>query len=72
MTKILTSLLIGAVMSCSLVFAQDNLWVTSKNGQHRVEFALHGQTSCVMVNDRIFCARAVARAPIKPTSMALR
>ena len=65
MTKILTSLLIAAVMSCSVVFAQDNLRVTKASGQQRVEFALHGKTSCVMVDDKIFCAPGVTRAPVK-------
>ena len=66
MTKILTSLLIAAVLSCSVVFAQDNL--RRENGQQRVEFALHGKTSCVMVDDRIFCAPGVTRAPVKLAS----
>jgi hypothetical protein len=42
--------------------------VTTENGQQRVEFALHGKTSCVMVDDKIFCAPAVTRAPIKLAS----
>ena len=67
-TKILTGLLIAAVLSCSVVFAQDNLRVTMENGQRRVEFALHGKTSCVMVDDKIFCALAATRAPIKLAS----
>lgn len=68
MTKILTSLLIAAVLSCSVVFAQDSLRVTNESGQQRVEFALHGKTSCVMVDDKIFCAPAAKRAPIKLAS----
>lgn len=67
-TKILTGLLIATVLSCSVVFAQDNLRVTMENGQQRVEFALHGKTSCVMVDDKIFCAPGVTRAPIKLAS----
>ena len=67
-TKILTGLLFAAALSCSVVFAQDRLGVSMKNGQQRVEFALHGKTSCVMVDGKIFCARAVMRAPIKLAS----
>ncbi|MEK6209452.1 MAG: hypothetical protein AABM64_03620 [Pseudomonadota bacterium] len=67
-TKILTGLLIAAGLSCSVLFAQDNLRVTMENGQQRVEFALHGKTSCVMVDDKVFCAPAVTRAPIKLAS----
>jgi len=66
--KILTGLLFAAALSCSIVFAQDNLRVTTENGQQRVEFALHGKTSCVMVDDKIFCAPAAIRAPIKLAS----
>lgn len=67
-TKILTSLLLAAALSCSVVFAQDSLRVTMENGKQRVEFALHGKTSCVMVDDKIFCAPAATRAPIKLAS----
>jgi hypothetical protein len=67
-TKILTGLLIAAALSCSVVLAQDNLRVTMENGQQRVEFALHGKTSCVMIDDKIFCAPAATRAPIKLAS----
>ena len=67
-TKILTGLLIAAALSCSGVFAQDSLRVTKENGQQRVQFALHGKTSCVMVDDKIFCAPATTRAPIKLAS----
>ncbi len=67
-TKILTSVLFAAALSCSVVFAQDNLRVTTENGHQRVEFALHGKTSCVMVDDKIFCAPAAIRAPIKLAS----
>ena len=72
MVKILKSLLIVAAMSCSVVLAQDNLRVTREDGQQRVEFALHGTTSCVMVNDKIFCAAGTTRAPIKLASTASR
>ena len=67
--KILTGLLLAA-LSCSVVFAQDSLRVSKANGQQRVEFALHGNTSCVMVDDKIFCAPAVTRAPTKLASTA--
>jgi len=38
------------------------------NGKHRVEFSLHGNTGCVMVDNKIFCAPAATRAPIKLAS----
>jgi hypothetical protein len=67
-TQILTSLISAAALSCSVVFAQDTLRTTMENGKHRVEFSLHGNTSCVMVDDKIFCAANVNRAPIKLAS----
>ena len=67
-TKILTSLLLTAALSCSVVFAQDTLRTTMDNGKHRVEFSLHGNTGCVMVDDKVFCAPAATRAPIKLAS----
>jgi hypothetical protein len=67
-TKFLTGLLIAAALSCTAVFAQDSLRVTMENGQKRVGFALHGNTSCVMVDDKVFCAPAVTRAPVKLAS----
>ena len=69
-TKILTSLLLTAALSCSVVFAQDTLRTTMDNGKHRVEFSLHGNTGCVMVDDKIFCAPAHTRAPVKLASTA--
>ena len=65
MTKILTSLLIAAVMSCSVGFAQDNFGASKEDGQKRVEFALYGKFGCVLVDGKVFCARGVKRAPIK-------
>ena len=67
-TQIVTSLLTAAALSCSVVFAQDTLRTSMENGKHRVEFSLHGNTGCVMVDDKIFCAPAVNRAPIKLAS----
>jgi len=52
-------------MSCSVVFAQDNLRAIKDNGQKRVEFALSGKFGCVLVDGKVFCARGVKRAPIK-------
>ncbi len=67
-TKILTSLLFAAALSCSVVFAQDTLRTTMENGKRRVEFSLHGNTGCVMVDEKVFCAPGVTRAPVKLAS----
>ena len=70
MNKILTSLLIAATLSSAVVLAEEALRTTTENGQRRVEFTLHGKTSCVLVDDKIFCAPAITRAPIKLASTA--
>ena len=66
--KILTSLLFAAAFSCSVVFAQDTLRTTMENGKRRVEFSLHGNTGCVMVDEKVFCAPGATRAPVKLAS----
>jgi hypothetical protein len=65
MTKFLTSLMIAAVMSCSVGFAQDNFDSSKEDGQKRFEFGLNGKFGCVMVDGKVFCARGIKRAPIK-------
>ena len=67
--KLLTSLTVTTVLLCSAAFAASTLKV-AKDDKPRVEFALHGKTSCVMLGDRIFCAPATARAPIRLASSA--
>ena len=68
MNKILSSLLIAAAVSSAVVFAEDTLRTTVDNNKHRVAFTLHGKTSCVLVEDKVFCAPAVTRAPIRLAS----
>ena len=65
MTKILVSLLIAAVMSCTVVSAQDNFGASKEDRQKRVEFATYGKFGCVLVDGKVFCAREVKRAPVK-------
>lgn len=64
-TKLLTSLTITTALLCSAAFAADTLKVGMEGGKQRVEFALHGKTSCVMLDGKIFCAPAVNRAPTR-------
>lgn len=68
MNKILSSLLIAAAVSSAVVFAEGTLWTTVDNSKHQVAFTLHGKTSCVLVDDKVFCAPAVTRAPIRLAS----
>ncbi len=67
-TKLLTNLGITTALLCSAAFAADAVKVGMEGSQQRVEFALHGKTSCVMIDDKIFCAPATNRAPIRLAS----
>ena len=67
-TKLLTNLTVTTALLCSAAFGADTLKVGMEVGKQRVEFALHGKTSCVMVDDKIFCAPATNRAPIRLAS----
>lgn len=67
-TKLLTSVTITAALLFSAAFAADSLKVSVEDGKQRVEFSLHGNTSCVMLDNKIFCVPAGTRAPIKLAS----
>ena len=67
-TKLLTSLAITTALLCSAAFAADTLKVGMEGGKQRVEFALHGKTSCVMLDGKIFCAPAINRVPTRLAS----
>ena len=56
MNKILSTLVIAAVLSSTSAFAEDTLRVSMENGKQRVDFSLNGNDKCVMINDKIHCA----------------
>ena len=68
MNKILSRLLIAAALSSWAFLAEDTQRSASENGTRRVEFTLHGKTSCALVDDKIFCSPATTRAPIRLAS----
>ena len=68
MNKILTSLFIAAALTLSVVVAKETLRVSADNGSQHVDSALHGETNCVKLDGRIFCAHANLRLPIKLAS----
>jgi hypothetical protein len=37
-------------------------------GKHRVEFTMPGKTNCLLVDDKIICAPATTRTPIRLAS----
>lgn len=67
-TKLLTNLGITTALLCSAAFAADAVKVGMEGSKQRVEFALHGKTSCVMLDNKIFCVPAIMRAPVKLAS----
>jgi hypothetical protein len=68
MNKLLSSLLIATALSTPLAFAEGSLLTTTVDGKRRVEFAVNGNTNCVMVDDKIFCIPGAAREPVKLAS----
>ena len=58
---IMTSLVIATALFCSAVIAAST---------QRVELAQHGKSSCLLVDDRVFCAQTGLRAPIRLASFA--
>lgn len=68
-TKMLGSLLTTVTLLCSAAFAEDTLKVGIDNdGKQVVAFTLHGKTSCVLVDDKVFCAPATAPKPVRLAS----
>jgi hypothetical protein len=70
MTTTLNNLLITAALFCFAVTACEKSWVTTDNGEHPVELTQHGNTACVLVDNRVFCAPAKMRAPMRLVSSA--
>lgn len=68
MTTTLNKLLIAAALFCFAVTACDRARVTTENGGHPVEFSQHGKTSCVLVDNKVFCVQAKMRAPMRLAS----
>ena len=68
MATTLNKLFIAAAFFCFAVTACENAWVTANNGGHPVELTQHGNTTCVLVDNRVFCAPAKMRSPIRLVS----
>ena len=68
MTTTFNKLFIVAALFCFAVIACDKARVTTENGGNPVELTQHGNTSCVLVDNRVFCAPARMRAPIRLAS----
>jgi hypothetical protein len=59
------SLLVVATLLSALAIAREPVRPTMDNGVRRMDVTLHGRISCVLVDNKIFCARATTHAPIK-------
>ncbi len=70
MTTTLNKMLIAVAMSGFAVTACEKARVTSENGGRTVEITQHGETRCVLVADKVFCALAKTRAPTRLASAA--
>ena len=68
MTTTLNKLFIAAALFCFAVTACDKARVATENCRHQVELTQHGNTSCVLVDNRVFCAPAKMRAPMRMAS----
>ena len=67
MNKILSTLVLAAILSSTGAFAEDTLRVSLQNGKQRVDFSLNGNDKCVMIDDKITCA-PMKQAPIRVAS----
>jgi hypothetical protein len=67
MNKLLSTLLITALLSSASAFAEDTLRVSIENGKKRVDFSLNGNDKCVMIDDKITCA-PTPKEPVRVAS----
>jgi hypothetical protein len=67
MNKILSTLVIAAVLSSTAAHGEDKFKVSMENGKQRVDFSLNGNDKCVMIDDKIHCA-PMPQAPIRVAS----
>jgi hypothetical protein len=65
MTTTLNKLFIAAALSYLAVTACGKARVTTENGDQQVELTRHGNTSCVLVDNKVFCAPAKMRATMR-------
>ena len=63
MNKILSSLVIAAILSSTAAYGEDKFKVSMENGKQRVDFSLNGNNKCVIIDDKIHCQ------PMKPASI---
>ena len=68
MTTNLNKLIITAALFGFAVTACDKAWVTTEHSGRQVELTQHGDTSCVLVDQKVFCAPARLRAPMRLAS----
>jgi hypothetical protein len=58
-SRLLASLVFAGTLFGSVAFAEDKPSLNIDNGRKQaVVFSLHGKTSCVLVDDQVFCTPA--------------
>ena len=67
MTTTINKLFIASALFWFAVTACDKARVT-ENGGHAVEFTRHGNTACVLVDNKVLCAPATMRTPMRMAS----
>ncbi|HXF15473.1 MAG TPA: hypothetical protein VN496_00630 [Burkholderiales bacterium] len=72
MSNILTTLVIAAALSSAVVLAEEAVRTVAQNSQNGVSFTMHGKTTCVLVDDKIFCAPATSPSQLNLASASLK
>ena len=72
MSNILTTLVIAAALSSAVVLAEETVRRVAQNNQNGVSFTMHGQTNCVLVDDKIFCVPGTPGTQVQLASASLK
>ncbi len=67
MNKILSTLVIAAILSSTAAYGEDKFRVSMENGKQRVDFSLNGNNKCVIIDGKIHC-QPMQQAPIRVAS----
>ncbi|MGH8678551.1 MAG: hypothetical protein ACREUQ_09405 [Burkholderiales bacterium] len=58
-TKTLLSAILASLLVCTAAAAEDTLRTAPDNGKQRTDVTLNGNSGCVLIEHRIFCAPVV-------------
>jgi hypothetical protein len=60
----MNKLFIAAALFCIAVTACHKARVTTENGGHPVELTQHGNSTCVLIDNKVLCVPAKMRKPM--------